>query len=125
MFKAMMFLHSAGTRNREMLSVFVVVFALTVVLAATLPSQRAEAHGQRCFSALNFMEVYAGGNWHWYAHVPVTINKPLTAWHVHGPQNAGLWPDSVTPRYVKVFFSWPHGLSPYLYLRPSQFQACV
>jgi hypothetical protein len=103
---------------------------IAILIFASLPigTKTASAHGLRCYNGVAFYERYAGGSWHWYVHVPISpvdYFKPVTAWHVHGPSNPQLWPDSAPGRYIMVYFSWPHGISPYLLYRPSQFQACL
>jgi hypothetical protein len=104
----------------------ILLFALLLaLLVAGLVPQQAEAHGTKCFPGVTFLQISAGGSKHWAAHVPVTVNAPLTSWHVHGPRGAMLWPNSVTSHYVLVYFSWPDWPSPFLRLKPSDFQACL
>lgn len=116
----------AKSRPKKTWSLFrLIVVAASVAGLLVFPLARsAEAHGQ-CYSGVNLMEVQAGGGWHWYAYVPVNVSAPITSWHVHGPMNPSLWPDSARGRYVMVYFSWPHGVNPYLKFKASDWQACV
>lgn len=95
---------------------------LTLILALA-PQGTALAHG-RCYSGTHFQRVWAGNEWHWYTHVPKPSNVS-GSWHSHGPLPNSLWPDSVRSRYVMVYFRWFDNINPYLFYRPSQFQACV
>lgn len=102
----------------------------SILLASSLlaASQPVQAAGGRCYSGMAFYEKYQGGSWHWYTYVPISsvdYFKPVTAWRAYGPTTVQLWPDSAPGRYILVYFSWPHGLSPYLRYRPSQFGACL
>jgi hypothetical protein len=103
---------------------------IAILILALLPMgiKTAYAHGIRCYKGMTFFERYTGGSWHSYVYVPIGSQdyfKPVTAWHVHGPLSPQLWPDSAPGRYIMVYFSWPHGINPYLFYRPSQFQACL
>lgn len=110
-------------------------FVLSIIFAGAIvaglifaTAQTTLAHGPRCYDGLAFYERTAGGSNHWYVHVPIDsqdYDKPVTAWHVHGPRNPSLWPDSAPGRYIMVYFSWPSGVNPYLVYSPSQFQACL
>lgn len=105
--------------------VFAALAMLALVALPLMQPNSAAASGSRCFSGLNLMERYVNNEWHWYAYVPVTVSAPLTSWHVHGPRDASLWPDSVHSNYVMVYFSWPHGVNPYLFYNASDWQACL
>jgi hypothetical protein len=101
------------------LTALALTFGLMVFPFAT----SAQAHG-KCYKGVNLMERFGeDGDWHWYAHVPVGVQSD--SWHVHGPRKPHLWPDSNRGRYVMVYFSWPHGVNPYLVYSASDWQACV